>query len=177
VARKAACRVLFSRLFTVIQKGVYADTLPGPAFPPFPFPGKEVKDLDKDRYIWYKGIRFYVTQKDYSDTMRPRWKEAKRRKVRIKREFSYDWLKGLGFDTEADGPLVHEITEDKQLLDALVSALKKLSADERNLIEAKYYQDKSIREYARQNGMSHAKANRLHNRILKKLQNLLENYF
>ncbi len=136
-----------------------------------------MKKTEKNRYLWYKGIRFYVTQKEYSDTMRPQWKEAKRRKVRLKHEFSYDWLKRLSFDSEAESSLVHLIIEDNQLLDALATALKKLSAVERGLIKAKYFQGMSIREFARQNGMTHTKANRLHHRILKKLQKLLENYF
>jgi RNA polymerase sigma factor (sigma-70 family) len=132
-----------------------------------------VKETDKDRYIWYRGMKIPVTQKDYSDTMRPVWKEAKRRKMRIKRELSLDWLKERGGDIPADGPLVHEIIEDKLLLDSLLSALDRLNDKELKLIKALYYQQKTEREIATESGQSKTRVHKEKHKILDKLRKLL----
>ncbi len=143
--------------------------------PPFPFPGREVKKTEKNRYIWYRGMKIPVTQKDYTDTMRPQWKEAKRRKVRVKRELSLDWLKERGCDIPMHGPLVHEIIEDKQLLDALLLALNRLNAKERGLIHALFYENKTERDIAADSGTSYQAVNRKKQRILSKLRQWLKN--
>ncbi len=141
--------------------------------PPFPFPGREVKKTEKNRYIWYKGLHFAVTQKDYTDTMRPQWKEAKRRKVRVKRELSLEWLIERGYDIPMDGPLVHEILEDKQLLDSLLMALNRLEKDERDLIVASFYGRKTEREIAAETNRSQSKVHREKERIISKLRKWL----
>jgi RNA polymerase sigma factor (sigma-70 family) len=141
------------------------------------FRGREVKETDKNRYIWYNGWRFYVTQKDYSETIRPEWKEAKRRKVRIVREFSYEWLKERGYGIPADGRLVQEIIEDQQVLDALASAVASLSKKDRSWLNAIYCEDRTEREIAKDRGVSQNTVNYHKHRIIAKLQKFLKDYF
>ncbi len=116
-----------------------------------------------------------MTQKDYSDAMRPVWKEQKRRKMRIKRELSLDWLQERGQDIEMDGPLVHEIIEDKQLLDSLLAALDRLNDTEYKLIHALFYQNKTERELSRETGTPRKTLAYRRAKILAKLRELLEN--
>lgn len=106
--------------------------------------------------------------------MRPVWKEAKRRKMRIKRELSLDWLYEHGHDIPLDGPLVHEIIEDKQLLDSLLAALDRLNDTERSLIDALFYQNKTERELSRETGMPQKTINNRKWAIINKLKKLLK---
>lgn len=80
-----------------------------------------------------------------------------------------------GFDIPEDQALVDEIVADKLLLDVLLSALSELTDEERSLIDALFYQDKSEREVARETGIHRNTLSYRKNKILAKLKEIIEN--
>ncbi|GHU90090.1 hypothetical protein FACS1894202_09330 [Clostridia bacterium] len=125
-----------------------------------------------ERHIKINGENVSVTEEVYRAYKRPAWAERKRRKVRAERERSLD----LFVNMPSKQKLVEEIVEDKLLLDTLMAALSELTADERELIDALYYSDASMREYARAKSTNHTNVVRRHSRIIKKLQDILRKY-
>lgn len=129
--------------------------------------------MEKGYYIIINGEKVQVTEEVYRAFKRPAWTERKRREVRADMERSLDVFLNDGFDIPSDDALVDEIVEDKLLLDMLLTALEELTADERSLIDALFYQEKSEREVANQNGISHQAVHKKKARILEKLKKLL----
>gem|GEM_PF-4300829 len=70
-----------------------------------------------------------------------------------------------GFEI-ADKSLVDEIVADKLLLDELYAALDELSDDERSLIDALYFDEKSERSFADEIGLSQKAVNKRRHRVL-----------
>ncbi|MDL2310355.1 sigma-70 family RNA polymerase sigma factor [Peptostreptococcaceae bacterium OttesenSCG-928-C18] len=131
--------------------------------------------MSKKWYIWLDGKEIPVTEEVYRTYKRAEWREEKQDVVRATRECSYDFMLENDFDGQADTnqKLVDEIVEDKLLLDILLTALDELTADERSLIDALFYQEKSEREVANQKGISHQAVHKKKVRILEKLKKLL----
>jgi RNA polymerase sigma factor (sigma-70 family) len=77
-----------------------------------------------------------------------------------------------GYDVPSDA-LVSEIVEDKLLLETLYAALAELADDERELINALFFDEKSEREVADGYGISKQAVNKRKNVILAKLKKLL----
>ena len=127
------------------------------------------------RYIDIDGEPIPVTEEVYRAYKRPAWSERKRKETRKKKERSLDKFKDDGYDIP-DDTLVDEIVADKLLLDTLMSALDKLTAEERALIDALYYEEQTMREHARRNNTNHTKIIRQHNRIIEKLRDILKKY-
>lgn len=67
---------------------------------------------------------------------------------------------------------VEELAEREMMLKILFSALDKLADDERALVEELYFEDKSEREYARNNGVPQTTVVRRRKKILIKLRKL-----
>ena len=79
-----------------------------------------------------------------------------------------------GFEI-ADKSLVDEIVADKLLLDELYAALDELSDDERSLIDALYFEEKSERTAAFERGVQRNTVVYHRNKILDKLRKILRN--
>jgi len=124
------------------------------------------------RYIDIDGEPIPVTEEVYRAYKRPAWSERKRKETRKKKERSLDKFKDDGYDIP-DDTLVDEIVADKLLLDMLMSALDELTAEERALINALFYDDKTQREAAREAGISQPAIIKRRDRILEKLKKLL----
>ena len=88
-------------------------------------------------------------------------------------EYSLNALEDNGFEAVSDERLIEEIIEDKLLLNMLVEALAELTEDERSLIEALFYEDKSEREIAVETERSKTSIHKQKARILDKLKKLL----
>ncbi len=129
--------------------------------------------MDKDRYIWLNGEKIPVSEEVYRALKRPEWAERKRRKVRQDRELSMDILSERDHNIPVGGPLVHEILEDKQLLDYLLVAVSSLDEKDRVWLSALY---KTEREVAKERGVSQNTVNYHKKRIVSKLQDLLKKY-
>lgn len=130
--------------------------------------------MAKEYYIRIGDQQVPVTEEVYRAFKRPAWTERKRRKVRADMERSLDVFLDDGFDIPSDEALVDEIVEDKLLLEMLLAALAELTDDERSLIDALFYQEKSEREISKETGVPHPTIHSRKVSVLQKLKRLLE---
>ena len=129
--------------------------------------------MDKEFFIVIDGEKVSVSEEVYRAFKRPLWTERKRRQVRAEHERSLEQFSEDGFDVPDESALVDEIVEDKLMLDMLFAALAELTDDERGLVDALFFDEKSEREVAREVGISQPAIHKRRNRILEKLKNLL----
>ena len=130
--------------------------------------------MGNEKYIWLNGEKVYVSEEVYHAYYRPIWREVKQKEVRDDMEYSLNALEDSGFEAVSDEKLIEEIVEDKLLLDMLFQALAELTEDERSLIDALFYEDKSEREIAAETGVPHPTIHSRKNAVLKKLKKWLE---
>ena len=148
-----------------------------------------------DRYIWFRGKQIPVDEDTLQKYRRFVWSERKKsdrakrcideRGIRCTGDckvctekhddsvYSLDKLMENGFDA-ADPSDVAEIVADKQLLDSLLSALGRLDDDERGLIDALFYKNKTERELSEETGIPQKTINNRKRAIIKKLRNLFK---
>lgn len=92
-------------------------------------------------------------------------------------EFSYDSLATDEFDGEMilvdNKSDVHQIVEEKLLVDKLHHALDMLTEEENKIIQALFFEELTERQYATEQGVSQTTIHKKKQRILKKLKNLL----
>lgn len=130
--------------------------------------------MAKDYFIVIDGEKVPVSEEIYRAFKRPAWAERKRRAVRADKERSLDAFLDDGLEIPDRQALVAEIVEDKLLLDMLFEALAELTEDERGLIDALFYEDKSERQIARETGIPQKTVNNRKKAILKKLRKFFE---
>jgi len=129
--------------------------------------------MSKTFYIQIGSEQVPVNEEIYRAFKRPAWAERKRQQVRAERERSLEAFAEEGFDIPSSDPLVDEIIADALLLDMLMSALDKLTDDERGLIDALFFEDRSERDVAGESGVSQQAVHKKKVRILEKLKRLL----
>jgi RNA polymerase sigma factor (sigma-70 family) len=150
--------------------------------------------MDKQRFIEIDGQQIPVTEEVYRAYKRPLWRERKE-KERAKRcrdengnrctkscrecpklhdggDLSLDKFSDDGFDI-ADEVDIHELVADKLLLEQLVSCLDELEPDERSLIDALFYSDRTERDYATEIGISHQAIGKRKKKVIDKLRDLM----
>ena len=130
--------------------------------------------MAKDYFIVIDGENVPVSEEVYRSFKRPLWAERKRRQVRAERELSLEQFADAGFDVPDETALVDEIVEDKMLLEMLFAALAELTEDERGLIAALFFEEKSERDVAACSGRSKTSVHKQKEKILQKLRNLLK---
>ena len=120
---------------------------------------------NKQFYIKINGEPIEVTEEIYRAYKRPAWAEKKRREVRAEHELSLDLMKD-------------EIASSQKLLEdiivgdiVLADALETLSLDDRQLINAIFFEGLTERDYAAKIGISQKNVNKKKQRILLKLKN------
>ena len=93
-----------------------------------------------------------VTEEVYREYKRPQWREAKQKKVRQMREFSWEYMTENGMEHiySETQKLVEEIAEGNLMLEMLMKALETLTDDERSLINELYFNEKSERNLSKQ---------------------------
>lgn len=129
--------------------------------------------MEKEYFIELNGRQISVSKEVYYAFKRPAWRERKRRQVRAEKELSLEAFADTGFEIPSGQAIVDEIVEDKLLLDVLSQALKELTDDERFLIDELFYNGKSEREVANEEGISQPAIHKRRNRILEKLKKLM----
>ena len=130
--------------------------------------------MDKEYHLELNGTQLSVTKEVYYAFKRPAWQERKRRQIRSEIELSYEVFADAGFDIPSEEALVEEIVEDKLLTDMLLKALSELTEDERFFINELFYKRKSERAIAKEIGVSQNTVHYHKNRLLEKLQKLME---
>ena len=116
--------------------------------------------MDKKYFIELNGRQIPVSKEIYDAFKRPAWKERKRRQVRAEKELSLETFADAGFEIPSGEALVDEIVENKLLLDMLAEALSDLTEDERFLIDALSYKNRSAREVAASSCISQQAVNK-----------------
>jgi len=130
--------------------------------------------MSKTFYIQIGNKKVPVSEEIYRAFKRPVWVERKRRKVRADHERSLERFFADGYDIPAAEPLVEDIVVDKLSRDMLMAALDELTDDERNLIDALFFEGKSERTVASELGLSQKGVNKRRHRIIEKLRDLMD---
>ena len=131
--------------------------------------------LDKEKYIYVKGKKIYVTAEVYRA-----YKKELNHEAHLKRlDRKYKVFHFGDFNTNivdiADNTVdVEKIIETKMLIEDLYRALDSLNGEERKLIEELYFDDKTLTEVAKKEDTNPMKISRLRNKILEKLRKLLD---
>lgn len=149
---------------------------------------------DIQRYIEIDGQEVPVTEEVYRAYKRPLWAEHKRKerakrcrdekgnrctkscrkcpKLRAGGDLSLDRFNEDGFEIP-DSVDVIEFVADKLLLEQLVGVLDDLDPDERSLINALFYNDRTERDYAAEVGISHQAIGKRKKKVIEKLRGLM----
>ena len=136
---------------------------------------------DKEKYvIKIQGKLIEVTPDVYYAYFRmerqERWQEEKKQEHEV---FSYDALDNgdtVGAEAIPDmaSPSLEELAIARELRDRLRHAVEALPKAERELIQAIYYENISVRDYAHRIGLTHRGVNKQRKRILSKLKLFLD---
>ena len=147
------------------------------------------------RYIDVDGEQVSVSEEVYLAYKRPAWAEYKRKerekrcrdesgnqctkdcrlcsKERTGGVLSLDRFVNEGFEV-ADPVDLTELVADKLLLEELCAALEELEPDDRSLIDALFYDERTERDYAREIGLSHQSVNKRRQKVIEKLRRLMK---
>jgi DNA-directed RNA polymerase specialized sigma24 family protein len=149
---------------------------------------------ENQRYIEIDGEQIPVTEEVYRVFKRPLWAEHKR-KERAKRcrdengfrctkdcrtcdkrcegsVLSLDRFSEAGFDVPDEVDMA-DLVADKLLLEQLMEALDDLEPDERSLIDALFFNDRTERDYAAEIGISHQAVGKRKNKVIGKLRSIM----
>jgi len=125
-------------------------------------------------YIEIDGEQIPVTEEVYRAYKRPLWAERKRQQRTHEREADLSVEKYLDDGLEAVLNFeVEQAEAEKLLLEQLTDCLTELEPDELDLVRALFYQNKSMRDYGADLGVSHVVVSKRWRRIRDKLSQLL----
>ncbi len=71
---------------------------------------------------------------------------------------------------------VEKIVETQMMIEAVRSAITRLNAEERDIIERLYFNDETVRSVAKLKSITHPALIKRRNKILEKLKNLSKNF-
>jgi len=150
--------------------------------------------MENQRFIEIDGKEIPVTEEVYRAYKRPLWAEHKRKerskrcrnengfrctkdcrtceKTRDGSVLSIDKFNEEGFEV-ADTVDLAELVADKLLLEQLVESLDDLDPDERSLINALFYNDRTERDYASEVGISHQAVGKRKQKVIEKLRAIM----
>ncbi|MGP1568336.1 MAG: sigma-70 family RNA polymerase sigma factor [Peptoanaerobacter stomatis] len=130
---------------------------------------------DKEKYIYVKGKKIYVSDEVYRVYKKELNHEAHLKRLDIKHcVFHFGDFNTSVVDIADKSVDVEKIIETKMLIEDLHRVLNNLNEEERNLIKLLYFDDKTLIEVAKQRNTNPMKISRLRNKILEKLRKLLD---
>lgn len=131
--------------------------------------------VDDRKYIYIKGKKIYVSDKIYKAYKKQINHEAHLSRLDRKHQvYGFEDYK-LDLNSIVDENVdIEKIIETKMRIEDLYRALDSLNDEERKLIEALYFEDKTLTEVAKQVDTNPMKISRLRNKILEKLRKLLD---
>ena len=133
--------------------------------------------MSKEYFMFVNGTRVVVTKEVYQAY----WQEKNRENYlkQLDREnqllFFCDLDKDGNFENNLEDTSVDvlKLVEAKERIEALNKALAKLNPEEREIINALYFRDETLRAVAQKSDISHPALIKRRNRILKKLREFL----
>lgn len=140
--------------------------------------------MDKDKreyFIYVKGKAVPVSEEVY----KAYWKITEHEKYLQRKDWKYDVIPFSAMDY--DGHFVDNITDEridiekivevKMQIEELNKALATLTKKERELIEAIFYKEESLRSIGKKEKVSYQAIGKRRDKILEKLRKLLEDKF
>ena len=143
---------------------------------------KEDSTMDKkDYYLYVKGKEVKVSEEVY----KAYWKITEHEKYLIKKDWKNNVIpfSALDYDGHFIDNIVDEsidiekIVEVKMQIEELNKALATLTKKERELIEAIFYKEESLRSISKKEKVSYQAIGKRRDKILEKLRKLLEDKF
>ena len=135
----------------------------------------------KDYYLYVKGKAVKVSEEVY----KAYWKITEHEKYLIKKDWKNNVMPFSAMDY--DGHFVDNITDEridiekivevKMQIEELNKALATLTKKERELIEAIFYKEESLRSIGKKEKVSYQAIGKRRDKILEKLRKLLEDKF
>ena len=135
----------------------------------------------KDYYLYVKGKAVKVSEEVY----KAYWKITEHEKYLQRKDWKYDVIPFSALDN--DGHFVdniideridlEKIVEAKMQIEELNKALATLTKKERELIEAIFYKEESLRSIGKKEKVSYQAIGKRRDKILEKLRKLLEDKF
>ena len=165
-----------AKCFIRLKKGIYEEI----TYKELEEKRKKYSTYRKKKFIPIQGMLIEILPTEYKSF----YKEIERNKY-IKRQeknieiFSYDGL--IDNDNKNMDIIEDKVTniefqiERKLEMEQLREALMKLDDNEYKLIRALFFEDKTLRKYAKSIGISHVAIQRQKERILEKLRKILKN--
>ena len=137
-----------------------------------------IEENPKRRFWLFGGMLMEVSEEDYVQMNREKSRMQYQCKMAKKMgEFSYDSVGADDFDgaviLENHSPDVSEVVEQRIMSDKLHEAMKELSNEDAELVQALYFDELSEREYARVQGVSQVAVHKRKQRVLRKLRDML----
>ena len=132
---------------------------------------------DKKYFLLVNGKREEVSKEVYTEY----WKLKNRENYLKRQDAKFGLLPFSSFDEDGhfvedipdESVDVEKIVETKLRIEDLYNALSKLNSEERKIIESLYFEDKSIRDIARETNTNPMKISRKHKSILDKIRQFL----
>ena len=130
---------------------------------------------DKEKYIYVRGEKITVSDEVYKAYKKELNHEAHLKRLDKKHKVFHFGNFNTSIVDIADNTVdVEKIIETKMRIEDLYRALDSLNDEERNLIEALYFDDKTLTEVAKKEDTNPMKISRLRNQMWEKLRKLLD---
>ena len=135
----------------------------------------------KDYYLYVKGKAVKVSEEVY----KAYWKITEHEKYLQRKDWKYDVIpfSAMDYDGHFVDNIIDEridlekIVEVKMQIEELNKALATLTKKERELIEAIFYKEESLRSISKKEKVSYQAIGKRRDKILEKLRKLLEDKF
>lgn len=133
--------------------------------------------MSKEYFMFVNGTRVVVKKEVYLAYWQQKNRENYLKQLDRKNQllFFSDLDKDGNFEENLEDKSVDvaKLVEIKERKEALTKAISRLSLEEREVIEALYFREETLRAVARKNNISHPALIKRRNKILEKLKKLL----
>ena len=134
-----------------------------------------MSDNDKEKYIYVKGKKIYVPDEVYRVYKKELNHEAHLKRLDRKHGVFHFGDFNIGVVDIADKSVdVEKIIETKMRIEDLMRAIGQLNEEERELIYAIYFEEKTLKDIANTHDTNPMKISRIRDKILRKLRDMLD---
>ena len=126
-----------------------------------------------EKYIYVEGKKIYVSDEVYREYKKHKNHESYLQRLdRKNRVYSLEEYADSG-DTADESIDIEKIVEMKMRMEDLYKALDKLNDKEKEVIYSIYFEEKTLKDVAKEQDTNLMKISRIRDRILKKLREML----